>query len=298
MGWLVFVILFGLVSAICITLAIAMPKMDYRRNVFITGAVCGVLAIVMLIAGSIITVPYGHIAVMSRFGRISGEIKNNGLSFKAIVDTPIIMSIQTQKDEVPNASASMDLQDVSTVIAVNYRIDPLKAPEILRTMGEGYWSVFAAPAEQEIVKSITAKYNAEDMILRREEVKQAISEALAARLAERGIITEVINITNFEFSPEFTAAIEAKVVAAQEIEKSKNQLERIRVEAEQAKVKAEGEANAAIARANGQAEANKIIAQSLTPEVLQYFMLDKLGQDIKVMVIPSGQGLTLTVPEP
>jgi regulator of protease activity HflC (stomatin/prohibitin superfamily) len=298
MGWLIFVILFGLVSAICIFLAIAMPKMDYRRNVFITGAVCGILAIIMLIAGSIITVPYGHIAVMSRFGRITGEIKNNGLSFKSIVDTPIIMSIQTQKDEVPNASASMDLQDVSTVIAVNYRIDPLKAPEILRTMGEGYWAVFAAPAEQEIVKSITAKYNAEDMILRREEVKQAISEALAARLAERGIITEVINITNFEFSPEFTAAIEAKVVAAQEIEKSKNQLERIRVEAEQAKVKAEGEAQAAIARANGQAEANNIIAKSLTPEVLQYFMLDKLGQDIKVMVIPSGQGLTLTVPEP
>ena len=215
MAALIFVILAVVVAAGATI--IALVAKENKLTAIVTAAVSFVAGIVILIVGSIMTVPVGHIAVMSRFGKVTGEVKENGLSWKTIIDTPIIMSIQTQKDEVPSAAASKDLQDVSTVIAVNYKIDPQKAPEILRTIGKDYWGVFAAPAEQEIVKAISAKYNAEDMILRREEVKQDIATALTSRLAERGIVAEAINITNFEFSAEFTAAIEAKVVAAQQV---------------------------------------------------------------------------------
>jgi len=69
-----------------------------------------------------------------------------------------------------------------------------------------------------------------------------------------------------------------------------------------------GEANARIAKAEGEAEyirivteaqvaANEAIAESLTPEILQYILLDRLGEAIKVMVIPSGQGLDIMLPE-
>jgi|WetSurMetagenome_2_1015567.scaffolds.fasta_scaffold116321_2 prohibitin 2 len=297
MGFLLLAILLGIIAAICIFLAIFKPGVDYRNNIFVTGAVSGVLALVLIIWGSIMTVPTGHIAVMSRFGRLTGEVKSNGFSWKVIIDTPIIMTIQSQKNEVVAEAASKDLQDVSTTIATNYHIDSSKAVEIYRTMGNEYWNIFAAPAEQETVKAISATYNAEDMILRREEVKSRIAETLTSKLADRGIIVEAINITNFEFSQEFTAAIESKVVAAQEIEKAKNQLERIKVEADQAVAKAKGQADAEIALATGRAQANEIIQTSLTSEILQYFMLDQFGEDIKFMVIPSGQNLAITLPE-
>ncbi|MDD4875896.1 MAG: SPFH domain-containing protein [Dehalococcoidales bacterium] len=158
------------------------------------------------------------------------------------------------------------------------------------------------------MKQVTAQYNAEDLILKRDEVKNAITNNLSTRLFERGIITETVSITNFQFSSTFTAAIEAKVAAEQAVLEARNKLERVKVEAEQREAEAKGEADARIAQAVGEAEyirvvteaqvtANNNIAESLTPEVLQYILLDRLGEDIKVMVIPSGQGLDLVLPE-
>ena len=89
---------------------------------------------------------------------------------------------------------------------------------------------------------------------------------------------------------------------------AKNKLERVKVEAQQREAEAKGEADARIAKAAGEAEyirvvteaqvaANEAIAESLTPEVLQYILLDRLGEDIKVIVVPSGQGLDVVLPE-
>ncbi|MFC1978344.1 hypothetical protein ACFLWS_08845, partial [Chloroflexota bacterium] len=89
---------------------------------------------------------------------------------------------------------------------------------------------------------------------------------------------------------------------------ARNKLDRVKVEAEQRKAEAIGEADARIAKAEGEAEyirivtdaqvaANNAVAASLTPEVLQYILLDRLGEDIKVIVLPSGQGLDLVLPE-
>ncbi len=179
--------------------------------------------------------------------------------------------------------------------------------EVYRTLGLQFIDRIAAPAIQETIKQVTAKFNAEDLILRRDEVKNAIAESLSVRLAERGIITEMLSITNFQFSATFTAAIEAKVAAEQAVLEAENKLERVKVEAQQAEAESEGFANARIAQAEGEAEyirvvteaqvaANEAIAASLSPEVLQYILLDRIGDDIKVIVLPGGQGLDLVLP--
>jgi len=224
------------------------------------------------------------------------------------LDSVIIMSVQTEKYETGAASASRDLQDVNTTIALNWRLDPSMAAEVYRTLGLEYINRIAAPAVQETIKQVTAKYIAEDLILKREAVKDEIQENLANRLLQRGIITETVSITEFQFSATFVAAIEAKVAAEQAVWEARNKLERVKVEAEQAEEQAIGEASARIAKAEGEAEyirivtdaqvaANNAIAESLTPQVLQYILLDRLGEDIKVIVIPSGQGLDLVLPE-
>ena len=216
-----------------------------------------------------------------------------------------IMSVQTQVYEVDAAAVSKTLQDVKTKVAVNYRLDPRAVGELYRTLGKDYIVIIAAPAIQETVKAITAKYSAEDLILQREIVKEDIAKSFTQRMAERGIIVEIINITNFEFSPEFTQSIEAKMVAAQNILQAENKLKQIEVEARQAEQAAKGRAAAAIAEAEGKAKAiqivtdaqnnaNIVLSGSLTPELLQYIFIDRLSGTIKVIVIPSGQALTLS----
>ncbi len=276
----------------------------------IAGIACGVLLVVgSFIAGSFTTIPAGQRGVVIRFGAVTGNILGEGLRTKVpFIDSVVKMSVQTQKYEASSTAASRDLQDVKTAIALNWRLDPGAATEVYKTLGLEFINRIAAPAIQETIKQITARYNAEDLILKREEVKAAITESLSARLLERGIITETVSITDFQFSTTFIAAIEAKVAAEQSVLEARNKLERVKVEAQQREAEAKGEASARIAKAEGEAEyirvvtdaqvaANNAIAQSLTPQVLQYVMLDRLGDDIKVMVIPSGQGLGLVLPE-
>jgi regulator of protease activity HflC (stomatin/prohibitin superfamily) len=283
------------------------PKARFQGRI---GIIIGVVVIVAsIIAGSFTTIPAGHRGVVIRFSAVTGSILNEGLQMKLpFIDSVVKMSVQTQKYETDSSAITNDLQDVSTTIALNWKLDPGMAAEVYRTLGLEFIDRIAAPAIQETIKQITAQFNAEDLILRREEVKNAITESLANRLRGRGIITELVSITNFQFSETFTAAIEAKVAAEQAVLEATNKLERVKVEAQQREAEARGEADARIAKAIGEAEyirivteaqvaANQAISESLTPEVLQYILLDRLGEDIKVMVIPSGQGLDLVLPE-
>jgi len=268
-----------------------------------------VVIIASIIIGSLTTIPAGHRGVVIRFGNVTGTILEEGLQTKLpFIDSVVRMSVQTEKYETAAASASRDLQDVSTTIALNWRLDPGMADQVYRTLGLEYIERIAAPAVQETIKQVTAKYIAEDLILKRETVRDDIQQNLSNRLLERGIITETVSITEFRFSETFVNAIEAKVAAEQAVWEARNKLERVKVEAEQAEAQSIGEANARIAKAEGEAEyirivtdaqvaANTAIAESLTPEVLQYILLDRLGEDIKVMVIPSGQGLDVVLPE-
>ncbi len=273
-------------------------------------SIIGVIIIVIsIIAGAFTAIPAGHRGVVIRFNAVTGTILKEGLQMKLpFIDSVILMSIRTDKYEVGAASASYDLQDVSTTIALNWRLDPTRTAEIYRTLGMEYISRIAAPAVQETIKQVTARHPAEDLILKREIVRDEIAEILSARLLERGIISEALSITEFRFSETFVAAIEAKVAAEQAVWEAINKLERVKVEAEQREAEAKGEAAARIAKANGEAEyirivtdaqvaANNAVAESLTPQVLQYILLDRLGEDIKVIVLPSGQGLDLVLPE-
>jgi prohibitin 2 len=104
-----------------------------------------------------------------------------------------------------------------------------------------------------------------------------------------------VNITNFNFSPEFTKAIEAKQVAVQRVLEAENKLRQIEVEARQAEQQAKGEAAAAVARAKGQQEAARILAEAIkeNPEYLRYMYIDKLAKDAKIIIIPEGMPFTL-----
>jgi prohibitin 2 len=267
-------------------------------------SVVGILVIMGLLAGMFVTVNAGNRGVLLRFGKVAG-VMGEGLNVKMpFIDAVEQMSVKTQLFESKATSASKDLQDVITTIAVNYKLKPEAVGIVYSTIGRSYIDTIARPSIQEVVKSITSGFNAEDLILKRTEVKAEITIELTRRLAERNILAEDVNITDFQFSEEFTKAIESKVVAVQKVLEAENKLRQVEVEARQAEQKAKGEAAAAIATAEGQGkaitivtdaqvEANKKIAESLNKDVLQYILIDRLGKDIKVIVIPAGQDLAL-----
>jgi regulator of protease activity HflC (stomatin/prohibitin superfamily) len=258
------------------------------KKSWVLGAVVLFLGFLIII-GSFVVIPAGSEGIVIQFGAVTGTTMQQGLHFKMpFVQSIVKMDIRTQKYTADGlTAASKDLQNVTTNIAINFKLDTTQASTVYRNIGPDYMEVIAHPAIQETVKEITAKYNAEECITNRAEVKDAINNALVARLSVRGIITESVNITDFQFSPEFTAAIEAKVVAQQQIETAQNTLERMRVEAEQAVVVATGQANAAIAAAQGQAQSNQIVAQSLSPDILAAMLYGKIGPNDKIIIVPN-----------
>jgi regulator of protease activity HflC (stomatin/prohibitin superfamily) len=181
---------------------------------------------------------------VTTWGAVEDRIMPEGLSFKTpIAQGVTLMEVRTQKFSSAESSASKDLQTVTTEVTVNYRLDASKVNKIYQELSLDYEDRVILPAIKEAVKASTAKFNAEELINKRDLVKTEIESALKTRVEQfGGIIIQAVSITDFSFSPEFDQAIEQKVTAEQEALKAKNVLEKIKIEAQQKIAIAQAEA--------------------------------------------------------
>ena len=202
-------------------------------------------AILLIVFNSFGTIGAGERGVLLRFGAVQDKIFEEGLYFKIpFVERVQKMDVKIQKDEVPASASSKDLQIVTSSIAINYNLLPGSVNMVWREVGRDYNQRIIAPAIQEAVKAVTARFTAEELIIKREIVKEEIKENLSNRLLSHHIVIVELNITSFDFSSAFNEAIEAKVTAEQLKLKAERDLERIRIEAEQKVVEAEARAKA------------------------------------------------------
>ena len=187
-------------------------------------------------------------------------------------DEVVNIEVRTLKYEKETSAASKDLQTVETTVTVNYHPDKESIHRLYKNQGLDYENRVIQPAIEETVKQVTANYNAEELITKRPLVKQDIETSIRERLGQFEMVTEVISITDFEFSALFSQAIEAKVEAEQKALKAENDLRRIEVEAKQREANSIGLANANIAEAKGEAEAIAIINDALAanPNYLEW----------------------------
>lgn len=186
----------------------------------------------------------GHRGVVVNVGKVQDEILEEGFHFINPIASVTEINVQTQKVEAQATAASKDLQTVTAVVAVNYHLDPKTVNKLYQEIGMDFESRIISPSIQEAVKSATAKFTAEELITKRSEVGADIQASLTTRLNSKYMIVELVSIVNFDFSPSFNEAIEAKVTAEQNALASKNKLEQIKYEAEQRIVQAEAEAEA------------------------------------------------------
>lgn len=215
-----------------------------------------------------------------------------------LYNTVAKIDVQTQVFEAEATAASKDLQDAKTKVALNYHLNPDTTNILYRDIGTDYQARMIAPAIQEVVKASTAKFNAEELITRREAVKDTIQQGLFDRLNARGIVVEQISITNFAFSDQFSAAIESKVTAQQLALKADNDLQRIKIEAQQKVAQAEGDKQATILAAQGSATSIDLINKQLekSPQYVNYLAVSKWNGQLPQ--VTSGAIPLIQIPTP
>lgn len=256
--------------------------------------IAAVVAVIIVAASCFTVVPAGHTGVVVNMGRVSETVLQEGFHFK----TPFVQEIvqidnRIVKLEVATDAFSKDLQTVSTVLAVNYRIAKDMSYSIYKEVGSNFESVLVMPAVNEVLKAVVAKYTASDLVASRSEVSVMLDEELNGKLNARGIFIEDLNIIDWDFSAEYIAAVEAKQVAEQNLIKTKTEQEEqiviAEAEAKKKRIAAEADSDTAIIAAKAEAEririeaeataeANRTIAESLNDAILRNKIIEKMGR--------------------
>jgi len=225
--------------------------------IIILGAV--IIISLLLIFTSFYTINAGERGVLLTFGKPDMIASGEGFHFKIpFVQQVIKVDVKTTKIEETSDSASKDLQDVQTTIALNYHVSPEQVPVLYQSIGVAYEDRIIRPAIQESVKAVSAKFTAEELITRRQEVRNDIRDQLKERLLKSYLIVDDFNIVNFQFSEQFDKAIEDKVTAEQKKLTAERDLERIEVEAKQK-----------IATATAEAESLRLQKSQITPDLIR-----------------------------
>jgi regulator of protease activity HflC (stomatin/prohibitin superfamily) len=239
-----------------------------RRPKFLVWLVLGIALLVFLfILSPFGTIAAGERGIHLRFTALTGKVFGEGLYFRIpLIESVQMVDIKIQKVETIAAAASKDLQTVHSTVALNFHIDPERVSNIYQDVGLQYKERIIDPAMQEAIKGSTAKFTAEELITKREQVRDDIKNQLRTKLKEHDILVDEFNIVNFEFSKIFNEAIEAKVTAEQQALAAKNKLEQIKFEADQK-----------VAEAKGKAEAITIESNALrsNPQILELRALEK-----------------------
>ena len=228
----------------------------------------------------------GTVGVLAEWGHVDPSPKPEGLHWRTWwKDDYVNMPLRVQKLEAKASASSKDLQVVTSIIALNYRLDGANAVDIFQDIGglEVVEQTIVSPALQEAVKASTAKYTAQELVTKREEVKRAIAAYITATLSKSNLLVTELSIVDFKFDGKYQAAVEDKQVAEEEAKKATNDLQRIEIEAKQRVAKAEGMAKADLARARAEAEAQTMLRQTLTPEIIQLRAVEKWDGKLPVV---------------
>lgn len=309
------------------------PRRGERRE--INGVKLGIhagvafFALVMLLAyWPLRSVPVGSRGVVQFMGHIE-KVVPDGAVWVMPWQRLDNFSVRVEKAQIEKApGATKDLQQVDTSLTIYYRINPNKVQDVFENYShDGDLSTYVQTGAQEVFKAVTAKYEATDLIAQRAVVSQEIATQLQAKLDKYSAVVTNIDMRNFEFNPQYMAAVNEKVTQEQKRLAAENQVKTINAE-QQAKVaiaeaeanarkaKADGEKYATIAAAQGNAESTRVIADAnahatevqgkavaSNPQILELKRIEvqlELAKnykgDVPQMVIGSGGGANNFVP--
>ena len=258
----------------------------------ILSAVLAIIVIGAILASSITVVPAGHVGVVDFFGQVSTEELKPGIQFKTPLASVHLMSVRTQEytmsisteegEKYGDDSITALTKEGLTValdITVLYRLQDSVADKIYTTIGEDYIGVIVRPQIRTVIREVIAKYEAKQLYSEeRQKVALEIAEKLEPELEKRGIALERVLLRNIKLPDSLTQKITEKLEAEQEAERMEFVLQKEQQEAERKRIEAQGIA-----------DANRIISNSLTPEYLRWYHIQMLPNYNSVIYIPIGE---------
>ncbi len=253
------------------------------------GMIVGGIVLLMLLWNSVVSVRSGHVAVITLFGRVTGQTLGEGIHMINPVAAVHEMSVRTQELKEQASVPSNEGLIVTLDTSLLYRLDAARAAEAFQKIGPRYVEVVLDPNLRSAIRAVTSMHSANALYTSgREEVALRIQETLVKELTGRGIIIEAILLRDVQLPQMLKAAIEQKQQAEQEslrmsfiLQKEKQEAERKRIEAQ------------------GIADFQRIVSQGLTQQLLEWKGIEateKLATstNAKVVVIGSGKsGLPL-----
>lgn len=257
--------------------------MKTNNSRYIIGRAILIVLLVTILFTPFTIVNAGERGVLMHFGKVQDKILGEGIHvIIPFVNTVKKLSVRVQKQESSAEASSRDLQDVFTDVALNWHILPEEVNLIFQRIGDEQEAIarIINPAVEEVLKAVMAKYTAEEIITKRGEVKAAVDDALTARLANYHIGVDDISLVHVHFSQRFSDAVEAKQVAEQEVKRS-----------EFLALKASKEAMAKVNLARGEAEAQRLLGETLTLEILQMRAIDKWNGNVPLIFGEGGTKL-------
>lgn len=290
-------------------------KMDEFKWGHIIGSFVALIVVIILALSMIKTVPTGYTGILTTFGKVEPNTVSAGVHVIAPWQKIVKLDNRTQKVSVETDTFSKDIQQVKVSLAVNFCIDQATAQELYKTVGVNYYESVVLPRILENVKAVVAEYSAENLVAKRGELSDEILTRLTDDAAAYGINIISISVEDIDFTDEFTDAVERKQVATQnklaaETEQAQKTMEEqaaadravisAKAKAEQDVIAANAElevtkiqAEAALYAGEKEAEMNKRIAESLTPNLVKYYYIKQwegvlpktvLGEDNSFMI--------------
>ncbi len=257
----------------------------------LAGVIILAIFVVILLSSSFVVIPAGHTGVALTFGKVEDVVLQEGLHIKVpFVQKIVVVDNRIVKLDVNTEAFSKDLQTITTVVAVNYHVGKENSQTLYKNVGMGFEEVLITPAVNEVLKAVTAKYTAVELVSSRAEVSMLLDEGLNEKMNAYGIFINELNIINWDFSEEYINAVEAKQVAEQNLIKTRTEQEQALViantEAQKRVIAAEAEANEIKVLAQANAESNRIITESISELLIKYQTVSKW--DGKLPTVMSG----------
>ncbi|KKK78439.1 hypothetical protein LCGC14_2843560 [marine sediment metagenome] len=240
---------------------------------------------------AIVVTPPGHrAAIYTLTSGVSDVERGEGLSFVfPYAQTARMVNVRTQVYRNAEVFAqSLDLQEITAHVALNYHVDPDEAAELYQSIGLGYEATIIAPAVLQLAKQEIGLVKAVDFARNREPLARDVEAALVVQLAPYGIIVEYFNIEDAVFDQAFILAVKNKVIADEEAAREQRLIAAEAAKKEQTILKAEAEGQKRLIEARGEREAIVKIAAALgftADEYLEWLLIGAWSGDLPTTLI-------------